>query len=291
MSISAEPTANPVGDVAAVRSDLRGAERAAFFLVHNKSTKHTNGTRNNSGSNDVTITAQFERTICSPAGSGERRRAWQLAAAAPLVVGLGIALSQSVVAWGTALASINAAVLVLLLAVSSFTDSHWRKIPNWATYSALGWALAVNLVASATMSSEAIGASSAIVPPIGIGASLLGAAVCFATMLVVFQLAGSGAGDVKLAAALGAILGTGQGLTVILWCHIAAGVVMVGMLVWQLGPLKLLSTLLRYVGSVLLPSRIAKPGLGAQAILQRPVPLAAFFAVGTILSYFQGLTL
>lgn len=239
----------------------------------------------------MTITAQFERTICSPTGSGERRRAWLLAAAAPLVVGLGIALSQSVIEWGTALASVNATVLVLLLAVSSFTDSHWRKIPNWATYSALVWAFAVNILASATMSGAAIEASSAIVPPIGIGASLLGAGVCFATMLVVFQLAGSGAGDVKLAAVLGALLGTGQGLTVILWCHIAAGVVMVGMLIWQLGPLKLVTTLLHYVGSVLLPSRIAKPGLGVQAILGRPVPLAAFFAVGTILSYFQGLTL
>ncbi len=273
----------------AVRSGANWAERLLFgFRQQQINFKHN---EQYVGAVTVNITAKIERTVCSPAGSGERRGAWMIAAAAPLVMGSVMAVTQTAPGLGAALAAFNAAVLVLLLMVTSYTDSQWKKIPNWATYTAMVWALGVNLIASLTMSEAAFAATSALVPPIGIEASLTGAAVCFAAMLVLFRVAGSGAGDVKLAAVLGALLGFEKGLVIILWCHIVAGTVMAGWLIWQIGPWKLATTLLQHIGSVILPGRISKPGRGEQKVLMHRVPLAAFFAAGTIISYYYGLPL
>jgi Flp pilus assembly protein protease CpaA len=237
----------------------------------------------------VNFTATIEQAVHSPVGNGARRGAWLVAGVTPLFTGLGVAILQPSVQWTSLLWALNGAVLILLLAVASYTDCRWKKIPNWATYSAIVWAVAINLLATFTIGEQiGRGATVGCLTPVGIESSLFGAAACFAAMLVVFQLAGSGAGDVKLAAALGALIGTGPGLMVILWCHITAGIVMVGWLVWRIGPLKVLKTMFLHVGSVLLPSRIPAPSFGEQKLLCRPVPLAAFFAIGTLITLLQG---
>lgn len=236
----------------------------------------------------MNFTATIERAVHSPVGDGARRGAWVAAGVAPLFTGLLVAILQPSGQWISLLSALNGAVLILLLAVASYTDCLWKKIPNWATYSAVVWALAINLLATFTEGEQVSRAVTASLAPVGIESSLYGGAACFAVMLVVFQLAGSGAGDVKLAAALGALLGIGPGLTVILWCHITAGIVMVGWLIWQIGPLNVLKTMLLQIGSVLLPSRIPAPSFGEQKLLCRPVPLAAFFAVGTVITFLQG---
>ncbi len=39
---------------------------------------------------------------------------------------------------------------MLLLAATSYTDLRWRRIPNWATYTALAWALATEAAAASS---------------------------------------------------------------------------------------------------------------------------------------------
>jgi len=228
------------------------------------------------------------QAVQGPAGSGMRRNAWFVAGAGPLAVGLTAAALQPVVGYETLLSSLNGSVLVLMLGVASLTDSVWRKIPNWITYSAFLWAMALNLLATFSLNVQASPADAALFAPIGIGNSLFGAAACFAAMFALFQLAGSGAGDVKIAAAIGALLGTGPGLTAILWCHIFAGITMLAWLIWSQGPLTIGKTFLIHIGSVLLPNHVPAPTAGAKRVLQRPVPMAAFFAIGVIVTMIQG---
>ena len=55
----------------------------------------------------MAITAKNRTHSLCTRGKRGAATAWLLAAAAPLVVGLGIAVSQSVVGWASALAAVN----------------------------------------------------------------------------------------------------------------------------------------------------------------------------------------
>jgi prepilin peptidase CpaA len=83
-------------------------------------------------------------------------------------------------------------LLVMLLAAAVF-DVRYRRIPNWLTVSGVVLGLAMNAV---------IGA-----PEAGILFSLAGLAVGFAIYAALYALHAMGAGDVKLMAAVGALVG------------------------------------------------------------------------------------
>jgi hypothetical protein len=128
----------------------------------------------------------------------------------------------------------------------------------------------------------------ATIGPIGIERSLYGAGACFLVMLLAYQLVGSGAGDVKLATAVGAVLGVERGLTVIVWCHLTAGAAILCWLVWRVGPVTFSKAFARHIGSALLPTFVVPPDPWEKQLLTRPVPLAAFFAIGTCLALWEG---
>lgn len=171
--------------------------------------------------------------------------------------------------------------LVLVLAVCAYTDLTARRIPNWATYSAALWALLLNAAHDLRLTAwlatpEELGA-------IGLGQSLVGAGICFATLFLVYSLAGGGAGDVKLAAAIGAFLGAEKGLWAIGLTYLLAGLATVGWTIWRIGPIKLGHTFMRRAGKVFLSNCVAATTPDEQALLASPVPLAGFFALGTLL--------
>ena len=116
---------------------------------------------------------------------------------------------------------------------------------------------------------------------IGFSASVIGAVVCFGIMLVPYALARGGAGDVKLAVAIGALLGVDAAILIIAFTYIIAGVAIAGWTVWNHGPLVLLSALLKRVGATLFPSWIAQPSQQQSLLLNKPIPLAGFFAIAT----------
>lgn len=164
-------------------------------------------------------------------------------------------------------------IVVALAVTTAFTDSLWRKIPNWLTYPAILAGLMIGVLVSCLGSQSLLGG-------VNFSGSLTGFVVCFLCMLFPYQASGGGAGDVKLAATYGALLGWQVGLSVIVWSYMMAGL---GLLVAQLmtdQPWLLPKALMRWVGSTWMPQAVAAPSENQKKILSRPIPLAGAFAAG-----------
>jgi Flp pilus assembly protein protease CpaA len=101
-------------------------------------------------------------------------------------------------------------------------------------------------------------------------------------MFVPFCLTHGGAGDVKLAAALGSLLGVQLGVMALVYTFLVAGISLLGWTIIRMGPIKLGRTCFQRAGSCLLPLWIAPPVAEQCRILARPVPMAGFFAMGTV---------
>ena len=84
-------------------------------------------------------------------------------------------------------------VLLILLLTAAVFDVIYRRIPNWLTVSGVLLGLAMNTV---------IGA-----PEAGVVFALIGLAVAFGIYAGLYALRAMGAGDVKLMAAVGALVG------------------------------------------------------------------------------------
>jgi Flp pilus assembly protein protease CpaA len=224
-----------------------------------------------------------------PSMAPGRRCAWLAGLALPALVGpvWVLALDHSP---RSLPATWTGMVVVALVVTCACTDLIWRKIPNWATYPAVLWALGINAVGTLRGEPpvEGMGETVAVGPLgyVGFGRCLLGLAACFGVMFLVYRLSRGGAGDVKLAAALGALLGPERGFFALLCTFIVAGVVVAAWVVWTVGPLVLVKALGRLVGSFLLPWHVAPPSVEQRGLLRSPVPLGLFFAIGalTILS-------
>jgi hypothetical protein len=110
----------------------------------------------------------------------------------------------------------------------------------------------------------------------------VGAGLCFLVMLFIYQLAGGGAGDVKLATALGALLGAESAVAMLVFTYVIGGTLTVAWAVWTVGPLLLLKSVGRRIGSFFLPMWVDPPSAEQELLLKRPIPLALFFALGTL---------
>lgn len=144
-------------------------------------------------------------------------------------------------------------VVLMVVTVAAFTDLRSRRIPNWLTLPSL----AAGLVTCGMLHGldglwrSAAGAGLAV---------LLLAALCF--------LRGMGWGDLKLCAAVGAWIGPGQMLFVLVATAIAGGLMAMVALLW------------RGIGSRL-PARLTIDDPAAFKL-----PYAPAIAVGTLFSFF-----
>jgi prepilin peptidase CpaA len=98
------------------------------------------------------------------------------------------------------------AVALSLLAM--YTDFRWRIIPNWLTLPGIGIGLIINFACNSWQGLQLAG---------------FGFLVGFALMLLPFLIGGMGAGDVKLMAALGSLLGAYAILNVFLYATVIGG--------------------------------------------------------------------
>jgi prepilin peptidase CpaA len=138
-------------------------------------------------------------------------------------------------------------VLFGLVLVATFTDVARHKIYNWTTYS--GMLMAVALSAGGSLA-VAAGIREEPLESLGwipLAESLGGLAVCGFVMLVCFVMFNVGGGDVKLIAMLGAFLGPEQGITAMLWTFVLGGCVGLIVLVWRVGPMRLVVRVLRQI--------------------------------------------
>lgn len=90
-------------------------------------------------------------------------------------------------------------VLTSLLTAAIYTDLRWSRIPNWLTFSAMGVGIAIQGWFGGVQ---------------GVGFSLQGVAVGMGLFLLPYVFKMIGAGDVKLMAAIGSILGSSGVLSV-----------------------------------------------------------------------------
>lgn len=108
--------------------------------------------------------------------------------------------------------SVNLLALLALVGIAVFTDLRERRIPNWLTGS--GVLIGVTLAAIETGGFPT--------------AALLGVVTALVIGFPLFALGGFGAGDVKLLAAVGAFVGSGGLLPVVIYGGLAGGFLALG---------------------------------------------------------------
>jgi prepilin peptidase CpaA len=107
---------------------------------------------------------------------------------------------------------------LLVAAAAGYLDWRYRRIPNWLTVSGLAAGIAVNTIFYRWP---------------GLKAALLGALLGLGLLLPFVLVRSLGAGDWKLAGALGACLGPRQLLNVLIGTVLVAGVMALALVIWK----------------------------------------------------------
>jgi prepilin peptidase CpaA len=107
---------------------------------------------------------------------------------------------------------------VAIAIVAGILDWRYRRIPNWLTVSGLAAGIAINTVLYRWP---------------GLKAALLGALLGLVVLLPFVLIRSLGAGDWKLAGALGACLGPRQFMSVLVGTILVAGVMALVLVIWK----------------------------------------------------------
>jgi prepilin peptidase CpaA len=114
--------------------------------------------------------------------------------------------------------SISQILVIIVVLAAAVTDLRSRRIPNWLTLSGCCAGLLLNCFSA--------GAA-------GLKTSVCGLLLGFGLYFVLYCLRAMGAGDVKLMAAVGAIVGPGNWMLVFMASAIAGGVLALVLMVWS----------------------------------------------------------
>ncbi|HZT31096.1 MAG TPA: A24 family peptidase [Bryobacteraceae bacterium] len=110
------------------------------------------------------------------------------------------------------------ALLLLVVLPAGIFDIRTRRIPNWLTVSGLLLGLALNTFLFGTS---------------GLGHAALGFALAFVAYLLLHLLHAMGAGDVKLMAAVGGIVGPGAWFRIFALSAVLGGLFALALLIWR----------------------------------------------------------
>jgi prepilin peptidase CpaA len=182
-----------------------------------------------------------------------------------------------------------AKVLLLgLLAVATATDLRRHRIYNWTTYPGILAALGLNALGTALAGGGLVEeATLDRLGWIGIGQSLTGFLVCGFVLVVCYVLLRVGGGDVKLIAMLGAFLGVDRGVEAMLWTFVLGGCMGLIVLVWRVGPMRLIASVGRHVLWTLRLGRFQPLTPEERAALQPPLFLAPSALAGCVIVEFR----
>jgi|HubBroStandDraft_1064217.scaffolds.fasta_scaffold20007_3 prepilin peptidase CpaA len=160
---------------------------------------------------------------------------------------------------------------LIAVGVATFTDLRRRLIPNWLVLPFL--------LAGITASGWIDGWQ-------GLGRSFEGLGLGLLIYGVLFWMGSMGAGDVKLAAAIGAWIGPGQLFFALFVTAIAGGIMV---LVWATAA-GFLPDLLKGAGNLVFGRKKGDAAPGEELVLSNPktrkIPYAPAIALGTLISFF-----
>lgn len=208
--------------------------------------------------------------VLPPSQAMNRQYGWAAAVALPVVLTPLWCLAMSRLP--APLGSAHGGILSMLLVTATVTDIAYRKIYNWATYAAIAWAVALN----------ALPLTAGHWGTIGLGDCLYGGMLNFVCMLFAYTLARGGAGDVKLATAIGCLVGPDVGVLAIAASYILAAVAILAWSANSTGGIAFLRILFRSMASAVTPGTVQPPRREQRRLLAQPIPLAPFFALGTL---------
>jgi prepilin peptidase CpaA len=219
-----------------------------------------------------------------------RATAWRMALAAPLVLALPWMVLCRSLYLPAEFGTFRGLLLVLLLATVTITDLHGRRIYNWTTYTVFGWTVLLEVLGTllGSASEGTTGFASTMVSALGAlpwRESLAGFAAGFGIMFLLYNVFRGGAGDLKLVAVLGALVGVNRIIEVLIYSYILAGVFAACLVVGVAGPGSILAFAARAVG---LRGSATASATKVRDCVKRQVPMAPFIAAGTLLCKYLG---
>ena len=163
-------------------------------------------------------------------------------------------------------------ILLILLVTAAFTDLAYGKVYNWATLPAIVLGLLLGYVLGGVNQGRSTPDQFSLVQ------SLLGIALAGGIFGVFFLLGAFGAGDLKLAVAVGALKGWSFALAAIAYAALVGGAVALAVLVWK-GQLR--RGLKDSLTAVVRPGKRAK-GLDPDSPARLTVPYGFAISAGTL---------
>ena len=158
----------------------------------------------------------------------------------------------------------------IVLAIATYTDLRWRRIPNWLVFPFLLAGIVVSAVAHGWH---------------GLGQSFEGLGLGLLIYGILFWMGGMGAGDVKLCAAIGAWIGPQQLFFAMIVTGLVGGLIVLGYALWG----GFVSELLPGMGTLIFGSS-GEAGRSEMVLSnprKRKIPYAPAIAVGTFMSFFS----
>ncbi len=171
-------------------------------------------------------------------------------------------------------------MLLVLLATATATDCWDRKIYNWTTYFGVCFAGVASLIQSLRQT------PTSLIATVTFPDYVVGLGVCFAVGLIAQAFTHGGAGDVKLKAAIGALVGFQDGLWIIAWAYLLAGFLAASAIFFRLGPRRTFWTIFaifRGNGSRL---NAQLNQVASSARLPSAIPMAPFLAIAGVIVVF-----
>jgi prepilin peptidase CpaA len=179
---------------------------------------------------------------------------------------------------------VSGGILTLLLTAATVTDLSSRRIRNVATYTSIIAAFSLNSVQSVSHLAGWTKIES-MLGGIGGMESLAGGILCFSGAFAFFVMFRGGAGDVKLMASLGALVGVSAGFQIWLVTMVLAAAFGVAVTAATCG----YRSLAWFAASYLAPREIRTIAQATSTVkdvhsaLKMRLPLAPFFALATVL--------
>jgi prepilin peptidase CpaA len=166
--------------------------------------------------------------------------------------------------YGANLRSVILGLAVAMALIAGWTDWRWRRIPNWVTVPGLVVGIAANLLADGLA---------------GLRTSLLGAGLGLLLLLPFVLLRSLGAGDWKLAGALGAFVGPGALANMLMVSIFVAGAMALALIIYK----RRFMQTLRNIGHMLAAmATLHMPG--AEVSLDNPQSLKVPYGVALALT-------